>query len=96
MSAREQAEALLKVIDLGEVTWAESLQLEVLAGIGWAVLALADAAQAPITDADLGPLLNAVNIHTDDDGRHFDDQGREHEAVDVDGEVTYRLIGGGQ
>ena len=50
----------------------------------------------PIPDADLGPLLNATRIHTDDDGRHFDDQGREYEAVDVDGEVTYRLIGGGQ
>ena len=49
-----------------------------------------------IPDADLGPLLNATRIHTDDDGRHFDDQGREYTAVEVDGEVTYRLIGGGQ
>lgn len=41
---------------------------------------------------DLGPLVNAVRIHTDEHGRHFDEQGREYEAIDVDGELDFRLI----
>lgn len=43
-------------------------------------------------EIDLGPLLNAVQIHTDDDGRHWDDDGREYRAVDVDGELDFQPI----
>lgn len=94
-SARERAEELLDyVTEMRDDEGSLAVVANALAGIGYAVLALADVADpGPV---DLGPLLNATRIHTDDDGRHFDDQGREYTAVEVDGEVTYRLIGGGQ
>ena len=40
-----------------------------------------------------GPLIKAPRIHTDGDGIHRDDAGRRYEAVDVDGELTYRPQG---
>ena len=44
------------------------------------------------TDADLGPLPAITPIHTDPDGRHYDDAGRTYTAVTVDGELTYQLV----
>lgn len=94
-SARERAEELLDyVTEMRDDEGSLAVVANALAGIGYAVLALADVADpGPV---DLGPLLNATRIHTDDDGQHWDDEGQAYEAVDVDGEVTYRLIGGGQ
>lgn len=40
-------------------------------------------------DMDFGPLFDTPQIRTDDDGRHWDTDGREHRLVDVDGETTW-------
>lgn len=40
---------------------------------------------------DLWLLTAEPPIFTDADGRHFDEQGREYDAVDVDGEIAYVL-----
>lgn len=37
-------------------------------------------------------LLDVVQIHTDADGRHWDTDGREYTAVDIDGELTYTEV----
>lgn len=41
---------------------------------------------------DLSPLFSTPQIHTDEHGRHWDDQGHELVAVDVDGELTFAPI----
>ena len=45
-----------------------------------------------MNDNDLGPLFATPQIHTDTDGRHWDGQGREYRAVEVDGEITFEWV----
>lgn len=42
---------------------------------------------------DLSPLFTTPQIHTDDHGRHTDDQGREYHAVTIDGELAFEPVG---
>lgn len=41
---------------------------------------------------DLGGLLGADAIYTDATGRHWDGDGREYRAVDVEGDLSYELL----
>lgn len=43
------------------------------------------------TAAGMSAMFAAPQIHTDDDGRHTDEQGREYRAVTVGGETTFVL-----
>lgn len=46
-------------------------------------------------DDGMSALFATPKIHTDDEGRHWDDHGREHRMVDVDGEASFESLATG-